>query len=206
MTEQLDTIQREQFAAARRARPANNPRGVLAGVRIRGLGIAGGNGLGQLVPKPRPAIADGIEYNYLFKEADDAYRVGNYQEAAGIYLDLITKYPRAMAAYLRRGDCYLMLQDFDKAIADYQMAIPVVPLAPRAYLGRGWAHLGKGETDLAMTDAAEAIRLQPMLAEAHLICVEAFARKGQPDQAAAERGSRSRVLSPRGGLHHQARL
>ena len=97
----------------------------------------------------------GPDYAHLFKRAEDFYRAGNYQGAVQVYSDLIDRYPKARAAYLRRGDCFASQRQFDKAIADFTTAIGLAPDDPRAYLARSWAYLGKGATERAMTDAEQ---------------------------------------------------
>jgi tetratricopeptide (TPR) repeat protein len=123
----------------------------------------------------------------FFKRAEELYRAGNYRDAAAVYSGLIETHPDVEAAYLRRGDCYCSLNEFDLALADFAMALRLMPKDPRAHLAQSWAHLAKGATDLAMSDATEALRLDATLAEAHLIRTEIFARKGQPDRARAAR-------------------
>ena len=56
-------------------------------------------------------------------------------------------------AYLRRGDSYSDIQDYDRAIADYDQAIRLKPDYAEAYNKRGYASYWKGE-------AADAIDMQ----------------------------------------------
>ena len=148
-------------------------------------------------PAPRPDETE-IESFFKREKAEDSYRGGNYKAAADIYTDLIASRPRARSAYLRRGDCYASLHDFDRAIDDFGTAIRLMPSDPRARLARSWAYLGKGEPEQALSDAAEALRLDPTLAEAHLIQAEVFARKGVPDRAAAARSDAMAAFYRRG--------
>ena len=146
---------------------------------------ADANGRRQPVAEAERPVEVAPDYVFFFKLAEDFYRAGKYADAGQIYSDLIERYPKAKASYLRRGDCLASLQLFDKAIADFTTAITLSPDDPRAYLARSWAYLGQGATDRAMADADNALRLEPTLAEAHRIRAEVFARKGQPDQAGA---------------------
>ena len=195
MAEQIDQTKRERVAANDRAKavPRVGLRLVLPQAEDPGL-----NPARELAPGGPAPIPNDRGYDYFFKLGDDFYRGGHYKEAAVIYSDLIERYPNARTAYLRRGDCYGSMQDFDLAIADFEMAIRLMPKDARAHLARSWAHLGKGVTDLAMTDAQEALRLDPTLAEAHLIRAEGFARKGQPDQAKGERSEALDAFCRRG--------
>jgi tetratricopeptide (TPR) repeat protein len=203
MAEQIDRTKRELVAANGQVGPIRDvdPRLVLRGMRIArlpGVRILGPDRLRQLGlqgPVPMPAERD---YDYSLKQAEDFYREENYQDAAGIYSDLIERYPKIPAAYLRRGDCYAALRDFDRAIADFGMAIRLMPKDPRAHLARSRAYLGKGATVPALADAAEAIRLDPMLAEAHLVRTEVFDRKGEHDRAGAARSEALTIFYRRG--------
>jgi tetratricopeptide (TPR) repeat protein len=165
---------------------------------VRGDAGADANGQRQPRAEAEPPVEPAPDYVFFFKLADDFYRAEKYAEAGQIYSDLIERYPKAKASYLRRGDCFGSLQLFDKAIADFTTAIAIAPDDPRAYLARSWAYLGKGATDRAMADADEALRLEPTLAEAHRIRSEVFARKGQPVQAGAARAEGLAVLYRRG--------
>jgi tetratricopeptide (TPR) repeat protein len=137
-------------------------------------------------------------YQDFFSRAENFYRAGSYRDAVAVYSSLIDAHPEVQAAYLRRGDCYCSLHDYDLALADFATAIQLLPKDARAHLARSWAHLGKGAAESAMSDAAEALRLDPTLAEAHLIRTEVFARKGQPDQARAERSEALTAFYRRG--------
>jgi tetratricopeptide (TPR) repeat protein len=165
---------------------------------VRGDAGADANGQRQPAAEAEPPVEPAPDYPLFFKLADDFYRAGKYADAGQMYSDLIKRYPRVRASYLRRGDCFASLQQFDKAIADFTTAITLAPDDSRAFLARSWAYLGKGATDRAMADADEALRLEPTLAEAHRIRTEAFARKGQPVQAGAARAEGLAVLYRRG--------
>jgi tetratricopeptide (TPR) repeat protein len=203
MADQIAKTKRDSVVANGGARPIQgvNLRFVLPAMRIAGLpGEGGADAIRQKQPgaETEPPVAAEPDYAFFFKRADDFYRAGNYQDAAQAYSDLIDRYPKARATYLRRGDCFASQQQFDKAIADFTTAIRLAPNDPRAYLARSWAYLGKGATDQAMTDAEEALRLEPTLAEAHLIRTEVFARKGQPGQAGVARSEALAVFYRRG--------
>ena len=202
MAEQIDRTKRELVAANGQVGPIRDvdPRLVLRGAKIARLPrvrILGPDRvqLGPQGPVPMPAERD---YDYSLKQAEDFYRGGNYQDAAGIYSDLIERYPKIPAAYLRRGDCYAVLRDFDMAIADFGMAIRLMPKDPRAHLARSRAYLDKGAMEPALADTAEAIRLDPTLAEAHLVRTEVFDRKGEHDRAGAVRSEALTTFYRRG--------
>jgi len=56
------------------------------------------------------------------------------------------------AAYHHRGVGFLLKQDFDRAIVEFNEALKLDPAYKRSLNSRGNAWKGKGETDLAMAD------------------------------------------------------
>ena len=70
-------------------------------------------------------------------------------------------------AYVNRGVEYNNKGDYDRAIADYNEAIPLDPKDPHARNDRGESYRHKGDYDRAIVDYTEAIRLDPKYAPAH---------------------------------------
>jgi tetratricopeptide (TPR) repeat protein len=88
----------------------------------------------------------------LHKKQDCPLAILNFTDA--LKLD-----PNSDFAYSRRGECYRMLGNFDKAIEDLNEAIRKNPQNDYAYSSRGVAYWQKGQTDLVLKDLDEAIRL-----------------------------------------------
>src|SRR5215469_10379980 len=63
--------------------------------------------------------------------------------------------------HYNRGTEYLVLEDKDRAIADFSTAIGLYPLYEDAYANRGGAWQLKGDDDRAIADFNEAIRINP---------------------------------------------
>ena len=156
LTAQIETTRNEVAAAKDRARSVQT-----ADFRftLPALGVSNAKRVTQLASTVSAPMPVDQAYHYFLKKAEDVYRAGNYPEAAGMYSELIEKYPKARTPYLRRGDCYASLEEFDRAIADFDAAIKLLPLEPRAYLARSWAHLSKGATNLALADAEPSIKV-----------------------------------------------
>ena len=68
---------------------------------------------------------------------------------------------RRPSGYHHRGVGYLLQQNFDRAIVEFNEALKVDPTYKRSYNSRGNAWKGKGELDLAVADYNEAIHLDP---------------------------------------------
>ena len=88
-------------------------------------------------------------------------------------------------AYLKRGDQYSEIKDFDHAIADYSQAILLKPNYAEAYNNRGFAHsiFGKIDVPKAIADFSQAIKLRPTYAYAYNNRGVAYMASGYPDEA-----------------------
>ncbi|NQT39917.1 MAG: tetratricopeptide repeat protein [Planctomycetes bacterium] len=75
--------------------------------------------------------------------------------------------PNNAAAYRRRGVCWFIEDEYEKAIADFSEAIELNPGAADVLIDRGRSLDHKGEYDKAVADFSEAIRLDPKSALAH---------------------------------------
>src|SRR5215468_11850684 len=71
------------------------------------------------------------------------------------------------ASYLERGNQWLEKGEWDRAIADYDLAIAFESRAT-AYHNRGIARQQKGDSAAALSDYTRAIELNPRYADAYL--------------------------------------
>ncbi len=62
-------------------------------------------------------------------------------------------------AYYGRGLSYYNKKDYDRAIADYNLAIKLDPNYTLAYYGRGFVYKSKGKKDKAIEDFNKFIQL-----------------------------------------------
>jgi tetratricopeptide (TPR) repeat protein len=69
--------------------------------------------------------------------------------------------PGYVGGYLNRGNTYLKMKEFDRAIENYNKAIDINPKVAIAYANRGQAHGRKGEKARAIADFEESVRLAP---------------------------------------------
>lgn len=66
------------------------------------------------------------EMNTIWLGRRYAYLSG-YKEAVGIFSEGLKKFPKSYKLYRHRGHRYISLRQFDKAIADYEMAYELMP-------------------------------------------------------------------------------
>ena len=69
--------------------------------------------------------------------------------------------------YLRRGEDFSGVHDYDRAIADYNTAIQLKPDYAEAYNDRGFAYYLKGDAERAIADYSRAIALRPNYPKAY---------------------------------------
>ena len=86
------------------------------------------------------------------------------QRIAGLS-DAIAKHPTG-EDHAMRGEYYIELGEFDKALADFESLISVMPVAD-AFLGRGCFYMKKGDLTSAVADFNHAIEMEPTNAMAY---------------------------------------
>jgi tetratricopeptide (TPR) repeat protein len=86
-------------------------------------------------------------------------------------------------AYLRRGDEYSIIKDYDHAIVDYSQAIQLKPEYAEAYNNRGYAYYWNYESTRAIADYSQAIKLRPDYAYAYNNRGAAYMMSGDSEKA-----------------------
>ena len=94
--------------------------------------------------------------------------------------------PQEAEAYYGDGLCHSRWGDYDKAIADFSMAIKIDPKFARAYYGRGWAYEKKGEWDKAIADYSKAIEFDPENSDAYYGRGLTYGKKNRLKEAIAD--------------------
>ena len=102
------------------------------------------------------------------KQAEDAAleaKVGDMVEATAQAAPTATQVPPDVSSlsadYLRKGNDYYDLGDYEQAVDYYDEAIRLDPLYAEAYSSRGLAYVSLGQHERAIQDVDEAIRLNP---------------------------------------------
>jgi lipoprotein NlpI len=110
--------------------------------------------------------------------------------ASGRYRDdaLAVLYNNRGVAYHEKADVGrgFLIDDLDRAIADYDEAIRLEPKFARAHNNRGLSYRQKGDLDRAIADCDEAIRLDPRFAPAYNNRGAAYQAKRDLDRAMAD--------------------
>jgi tetratricopeptide (TPR) repeat protein len=90
------------------------------------------------------------------------------------------------STYLRIATRAYLSGDYDRAIAEYSIAIKVDPKRTEIYIKRGQAWWQKGDYDLAIADFDRAMKLDPALAPAYLHRGIVLAARGDHGAAIAD--------------------
>src|SRR5262249_6159170 len=103
---------------------------------------------------------------------------------------------KSAASYFARGSEWHERGKFDRAIADYDIAITFDPRFARAYSARARAHLAEGAVEAALGDFNRAIELDPRQAAAYNDRGYIFSEIGEQEAALAD-FNRALELDPR---------
>jgi tetratricopeptide (TPR) repeat protein len=123
------------------------------------------------VTAPNRAIAFGNRCGWWWAKKDPDRALSDCNEA-------IKADSRYTAAYINRGNAYLLNSDFDHAFADFSEAIRLDPKSAWAYTERGNLYKNKGDFAHALADQNEAIRLDPGYALARFARGDLYKNKG----------------------------
>ena len=138
-----------------------------------------------LYDDPRPELWKGLSLA----------RQKNWLDAVNTYAVSIRNDARFTPAYVNRGLAYLMLNEPEKAIGDFDQAVRLDPHNAANYFKRGVALGRAGKWRLAIDSYSEALRLNPKYAEALYNRSLAYQQIGETDKARADREQRRETES-----------
>lgn len=108
---------------------------------------------------------DAYKYNDL---GLDALLEGNYEIALQYFNKALNISPTLVGVIYNRGNLYSSLQQSDKAIVDYNLAIELEPQYYEAYIHRGIVYLEQKQDVLAaIADFSKAIEIDPTKIQGH---------------------------------------
>jgi len=126
----------------------------------------------SLVIQSGKATAAQITFAYGRVCVAQIYR--GYPTSATEYCDeAIAREPRGALHWFSRGHAFLMREDYQHAISDFDEALRLDQQNPWAYSDRCFAQLPAGDGQRALTDCNEALRLKPN--NATVLAVRGFA-------------------------------
>jgi len=102
-----------------------------------------------------------------FTQAESQFASGEYITASALYTKVITAEPENLNAFLRRGFCYSVEKQYDKAIADFTNVIEQYSNHTFAYISRGSAYNKMEDYKSALIDFDKALLLEPENQEAY---------------------------------------
>ncbi len=101
------------------------------------------------------------------------------EKEIALYTAGLTLNPKMVENYIKRGNAYSYIREYDKAIADYSDAIKLKPDYARAYHNRGKLYAGANAHDAAITDFSMTIKFRPDEAETYYDRGTTYGKKGE---------------------------
>ena len=123
--------------------------------------------------------------NAYTARAIDYRNKGDYQRALADR-SAVVGLTHSLDAYADRGSAYLLLEDYDHAIADFEEARSLYPRNPVALAGLGTAYTAKGDYQHALELYDEAIKQAPQVMWLYPARAETFLRMRAYDKALAD--------------------
>ncbi len=111
--------------------------------------------------------AIGQDTEAVFNRAENLFASEKYGEASKLYAQVVSSDPKNMNAYLRRGFCFSILKQYEKAVADFTVVIDLHPNHPFAYISRGSAYNKLEKFQTALIDFDRALNIDPKDQEAY---------------------------------------
>lgn len=105
------------------------------------------------------------------------------------YDQAISSNPSNAKLYYARGDIYLQVGEYDKAIADYDKAVSLEPQNPEMFIARGCVYVSMGDLTSAVADFDRAIAVKPTHAMAYANRGAAYSKLGDVERAIADYSS-----------------
>jgi tetratricopeptide (TPR) repeat protein len=161
----------------------------------------------NLIGEDKMAIADFVQSANLNIEQPDPRanlwegfthaKSGDYLEAVRAYGNAIAASDRYTPAFVNRALAYMQLEEFDKAIADFNEAIRLEPAQAEHYYKRGVAYARQGDYEKASASFATAIALNDKHVDAYRQMASMMQLQGRGELAAEYRQKASQLAPQR---------
>ncbi len=81
---------------------------------------------------------------------------GDYQEAIGLFTEILQLSPNEVEAYYNRGIAYTQINNYQAALADFNKALTLNQTLPELYVERAKVYLQLGDRSAAIADLRKA--------------------------------------------------
>ncbi len=109
-----------------------------------------------------------------------------WHDELSLWSDVIKKSPHKARGYLNRGAKYSRINQFEKAIQDYNQVLAINPQQKDIYSNRGCAYLSLGQMNKALEDFNKSIELNPHDAVAYYNRGQLYQLQNRLDLAMAD--------------------
>jgi tetratricopeptide (TPR) repeat protein len=99
--------------------------------------------------------------NSIIKEGIQEINNGRYHRAIFIFNDILKQHPKHEKALYYRGLSYCALKEYEKALADFTLALELNEAAVGALINRGIIYALIGKEEKALDDFTDAIKYDP---------------------------------------------
>jgi arylsulfatase A-like enzyme/Tfp pilus assembly protein PilF len=137
---------------------------------------------GQILADPKDMI--GL-FNRL-RRANSAVRDRRFADALPVLQDVLREDPKNAFATLVLGSAYLGMEQYPRAIQQFQRYLQLVPTSAYAHQWIAICHIRTGQQDSALKEADAALAIDPRFSDARVLRAGILASRGQYDQAIAE--------------------
>lgn len=106
-----------------------------------------------------------------------------WKNSETLWTDVISKYPNISEGYLNRGQYFTDNDQFNKALADYNVTLQLNPKTTLAYINRGNVYGRQGLFDEALADYTRAIALDATASKVYLNRGNVYGMQGLIDSS-----------------------
>ena len=136
--------------------------------------------LNETAPHPAAVISVADQYNRpeqagnAYRKATEAAAKKNYEQAAGLFRQIVENDPKDFPAWAELGRLYFIQKNFDAAEKAYLEALTLNPDYQIALISLGRLRLVQKNFDGAIEVLTHAVKLQPTSAQANYFLGEAY--------------------------------
>ena len=144
---------------------------------------------------PRLAFGPFVRAQILFQRGSLENQKADLRPAVRNCTEAIRLDPKLVIAYYLRGNIFRSMENYDRALADFDEAKRLDPESSKSYYFRGMVFQAKGENDQAIRNYSEAIRRTPDQVPAYNKRAEVYDEIGDTARAEADRKEVQRIMS-----------